>query len=315
MTKNRIDALRHASRKLVRELGILDLARSLAGPTPQDCHALIEIANEPGIAVSKLAELLVLSVSSASRLVNGLAENGFIEFRDSADKRQKSLFLTPVGHVELKKIDDFSNAKVQGALDILTDSEQEAIITALEKYGQALEKSRTLASQIKVLTLSTSRSLRRQIVAMVENIQKNEFHIPVSDDVNACVHRAEEEFYYNSSYNFWYAVDDEGAIIGCIGLKKIDSKNAELKKLFVAKQYRGKGVAQKLLEALLKAAGKHGFKKVWLGTVAKLASAQQFYNKCGFQRVAENELPKGFQKCHLDTLFFSAPVATLRVQR
>lgn len=245
--------MRQASRKLLRELGILDLAKSLSGPTPQDCHALIEIANAPGITVSKLAELLVLSVSAASRLVNSMAENCFIEFRDSIDKRQKSLFLT---------------------------------------------------RHVKALTLSTSRPLRRQIVAMVENIQKNEFHIPVTDDVNSCVHRAEEEFYNNNSYNFWYAVDDAGVIIGWIGLKKIDAKNAEMKKLFVVKPYRGKGVVQKLLEALLKAASKNGFKKLWLGRLPNLPEHNNFTTSAALTKLQKMNFLTVFKSAILTRSFF-----------
>lgn len=312
MRNPRIDAVRCASRKLVRELGMLDLQQSEAGKTPQHWHVLIEIGQEPGITVSKLAERLLLSVPATSRLVHSMQESGFIVVQSSFDKRQKSLNLSVKGQAELKKIDDFSDAKVQGAFASLTDLEQTAILSALEKYAKALEIARTFFQNIKILTLSTSRPLRKQIVSMVENIQKNEFHIPITADVNACVLRAEEEFYYNNSYNFWYAVEGSGTVVGCIGLKKIDAKNAELKKLFVEKPYRGKGVAQKLLQTLIKAAKKHGFTKLWLGTVGTLHAAKAFYTKCGFQPVEEKELPKGFERCHLDTHFFSATIHEMR---
>lgn len=311
MKKKRIDAFRHASRKLIRELGILELDRSLAGLTPIACHALIEIANTPGIAVSEVAEHLLLSVSSTSRLINSLVDNGLVEIQNAVDKRQKSLFLSSSGHIELKKIDSFSNAKVQGAFEFLSDSEQDEILLALEKYGEALETSRRLTTNFKILTLSTSRTLRRQIVAMIENIQKNEFQIPITEEVNASILRAEETFVYNNSCNFWYAVNENGNIIGSIGLKKIDSQNGELKKLFVDKRYRGKGLAQKLLDTLQKAAKKHGFTHLWLGTVDKLQSAQAFYKKCGFEQISESSLPPNFEKCHVDSLFFKATTTLL----
>jgi len=148
---------------------------------------------------------------------------------------------------------------------------------------------------------------------MVEGIQKGEFKIPVTDEVNACILRAEEDFYYNNTSNFWYAVDGEGNVIGCVGLKRLDAENGELKKYFVDQRFRGRGVAQKLMATLLKAALKHGFKQLWLGTVENLAAAHRFYMKCGFKRIDEKELPVGFVKCHLDTLFFKGAVDALLV--
>src|SRR5689334_7909161 len=106
----KINTLRHSSRKLVRELGILELDRMLAGPSAQHCHALVEIAHEPGITVSALAELLVLSVSATSRIVQALVQKGFISTKSALDKREKSLYLTPSGTIQVKNIDDFSNA-------------------------------------------------------------------------------------------------------------------------------------------------------------------------------------------------------------
>lgn len=309
---SKVEALRQASRKMVRELGIIDLDKNLAGPTPQHCHALIEIGNEPGVTVSALSELLLMSVSAASRLATNLMERGYVETQDTVDRRQKGLSLTKAGKAELKKIDEFSNAKVEGAFKLLKHEDQKAILVAIQKYGQALEDSRKVESNVKILTLSTSRALRRQIVAMVENIQNNEFELNVDPKINSGVLKAEEDFYYENSYNFWYAVDEQGTVVGSIGLKKIDAQNGELKKFFVAKAHRGKGVAQKLFGALLKAAEKHGFQKLWLGTVDEFAAAHKFYEKCGFRRISAKTLPRDFQKCGVDTVFFTASLEELR---
>ncbi len=308
MKSKKIDTLRQASRKLVRELGIVQLDKSLAGPTAQHCHALVEIGQKPAITISELASLLLLSVSATSRLVQGMVKGGFVEMHDGIDRREKSLFLTSTGTIELKNIDTYSNIKVQGAFEYLTADEQDDIINAIQKYSQALEKSRCMYTNYKILTLSTSRVLRKQLVNMVENIQKNEFQIPITNDINANIVRAEEDFYYNNSYNFWYAIDEQGNIIGSIGLKKINASTAELKKLFVDKRFRSKGVAQKLFDTLLKAALKHGFNTIYLGTVDILHAAHKFYRKNGFVQIDEKALPKDFIKCPLDSMFYCKPI-------
>jgi DNA-binding MarR family transcriptional regulator/N-acetylglutamate synthase-like GNAT family acetyltransferase len=312
MKKETIDVLRHVSRKLIRELGMLQLNSAHLKKTPQHWHALIEIGKEPGITISKLGNLLLLSVSATSRLVNALIDYDLVGFKEGADKREKYLHVTKKGQIELENIDEFSNSKIKGAFEFLTEDDQTHIITAIQKYGEALEKSRLLREQVKIHTLSTSRTIRKQIIAMIEDIQKGEFLLPITDDINVGILRTEEEFYYNNSYNFWYAVDQQGTIIGSIGLKKIDSHNAEIKKLFVAQTYRGKGVAQKLLSTLVKAATKHKFDGLYLGTVDKLKAAQGFYKKYGFTQITKQQLPPEFNLCPIDTVFFKVSVEDLQ---
>lgn len=296
--------LRHVSRKLIRELGILELKKSKINNTPQHWHALIEINNEPSISISKLENLLLLSYSTTFRIVNSLLKKGLIISKPGIDKREKYLYITKKGLQEIDKIDEFSNKKILGALEFLTDDDQKNIIESIKKYATALEKSRTNIEHVKIHTLPTSRNIRKKIIELIEGIQKNEFNLPITPEINVCILKAESEFYYNNSYNFWYAVNEHGEIIGSIGLKKIDTNNAEIKKFFVHAQYRGKGIANKLMTALTKSASKHNFKHLYLGTIVTLHAAHRFYEKYGFSRIDEKELPDKFEKCHLDTIFF-----------
>jgi N-acetylglutamate synthase-like GNAT family acetyltransferase len=124
--------------------------------------------------------------------------------------------------------------------------------------------------------------------------------------------KAEQHFYYDNTCNFWYATDAHGAVIGSIGLKKVNDHSGELKKFFVHASYRGKGVAQQLIQTLLRAASKHGFEYLVLGTVDKLQAARRFYERCGFQEIAKSQLPENFDLCPLDTVFYEGRVGELR---
>lgn len=311
MKNDRIDNLRQVSRKLVRELGMLQLNKAHLRKTPQHWHALIEINKEPNVTISRLGSVLLLSTSAMSRIVSALIDNALVAYREGSDKREKYLQLTKKGEKEIANIDEFSNTKIKGAFKFLTEAEQDQIIRAIEKYGNALEKSRRLSDGVKIYRLSTSRPIRKKIVSMIENIQKVEFSLPITDDINACILRAEEEFYYNNSYNFWYAVDQDGTIIGSVGLKRIDKQSGEIKKFFVQSTYRGKKVAQKLMNALIQSAVKHRFKTLYLGTVDKLEAARRFYEKYGFEGITRKILPAKFEICPVDTLFFKVKVEDL----
>lgn len=307
-----INQFRFGARKLVRELGILDLEQSYLGRSPKFWHALIEIANHPRITLRALSELLVLTPSTMTRITNTLLEEGMIEAHAGHDKREKTLTLTPTGKMNIEKVDEFSNKKILGALEYLSQKERHNIANALMMYANALERSRLKEASFAIHTLSTSRVLRKQIIAFVADIQKNEFHIPITNEINAGILHAEAEYYYNNSYNFWYAIDEHGTIIGSIGLKQINQHDAEVKKCFVDKNYRGRGVSQKLFGALLKAADKHQFSHLYLGTVDILHAAIRFYEKLGFQKIEKDQLPSDFSRCELDTVFFEGNVSTLR---
>jgi DNA-binding MarR family transcriptional regulator/N-acetylglutamate synthase-like GNAT family acetyltransferase len=304
MNFDRMETLRHLSRKLVRELGILQLNQPNVQETPGHWHALIEISKDPGITILKLGHLLVMSSSTVSRLIKSLVKKRLVVLIAGEDKREKSLHLTASGQMAVKKIDVFSHDKIKGALEFLSPADLAELIKSIGKYADALERSRRLKEQTKVNTLSTSRQLRTQIASMITTIQKDEFSIPISENINECILKAEQHFYYNNSYNFWYATDAEGEVIGSIGLKRINDTEAEIKKFFVIHAYRGKGVGQKLMRTLLKASIKHGFHFLYLGTVDKLEAAQKFYKKYGFVQIGTEELPSLFEKCPVDSFFF-----------
>jgi DNA-binding MarR family transcriptional regulator/N-acetylglutamate synthase-like GNAT family acetyltransferase len=307
-----IPNLRHVSRQLIRELGMLQLNNARQGKSHQHWHALIEIDKEPGITIANLSNLLLLSNSAASRIVDGLVKMGYVTVRSGIDKREKHLEITEKGKQEITVIDDFSHVRIKGALSFLEEKERMYILSALERYTYALKQSRLEREQLKILTLSTSRTVRKQIISMIESIQRNEFSLPITDKSNICVLKAEEEYYYNNSYNFWYVIAGDGTIIGSIGLRKIDDITGQIKKFFVHPNYRGKGVAQKLITKLVSIAIKHNFKELYLGTVDKLKGAQRFYEKKGFKAITKDQTPDNFELNPLDTVFMKGNIEDIK---
>ena len=61
----------------------------------------------------------------------------------------------------------------------------------------------------------------------------------------------------------------------------------ELKRLYVARQWHGHGVAQALMDAVLDAARMRGARTVWLGVWERNPRAVAFYAKYDFARVGE----------------------------
>jgi diamine N-acetyltransferase len=59
-------------------------------------------------------------------------------------------------------------------------------------------------------------------------------------------------------------------------------KALELKRIYVIKEYQGKGVAQKLMDLVIDFATKEKYEVIWLGVWEHNLKAQKFYGKYGF---------------------------------
>lgn len=75
-----------------------------------------------------------------------------------------------------------------------------------------------------------------------------------------------------------------GSLAGCIAIQNLDSQNAEIKSMRTSHQFRGQGVASKLLLFVLSFAKEEGYKTISLetGTQDYFLPARKLYEKFGF---------------------------------
>jgi len=71
--------------------------------------------------------------------------------------------------------------------------------------------------------------------------------------------------------------------VGLGALKPVDATTAEIKRMYVDPQARGRGVGRSLLEHLLDAAHAEGFRVARLETLAFMSEAQGLYESLGFR--------------------------------
>lgn len=141
------------------------------------------------------------------------------------------------------------------------------------------------------------------IIDVILPIQRQEFGLPITAEDQPDL-QSISEFYGQGKGNFWVA-EMGGAIVGTIALKDIGGGLAALRKMFVAKAYRGQaGVAQLLLERLLADAKAAGLAEIYLGTTAAFLAAHRFYEKNGFKEIAKQDLPAAFPLMAVDTKFY-----------
>jgi len=79
-----------------------------------------------------------------------------------------------------------------------------------------------------------------------------------------------------------YLAYDHDALAGCIGLRKIDGQNCEMKRLYVRPQFRGKQIGNCLVRRIIDDARAIGYFHMLLDTLPFLTSALHLYRKYGF---------------------------------
>ena len=84
---------------------------------------------------------------------------------------------------------------------------------------------------------------------------------------------------------FLVAREAGGAAIGCGGLRPLAGGGAEVKRMFVARPFRGSGVATALLRALEQEARGMGLDRLVLETGIEQPDAMRFYEREGYSSI------------------------------
>ena len=83
-----------------------------------------------------------------------------------------------------------------------------------------------------------------------------------------------------------YLVYVDGGLAGCVGMKPSDETHAELKRLYVRPEFRGRNLGEQLVRRIMDDARGEGYAFLRLDTLPGLKSALKLYRRLGFYEVA-----------------------------
>ena len=73
--------------------------------------------------------------------------------------------------------------------------------------------------------------------------------------------------------------------VGCVGLRRLDDRNCEMKRLYVCPEFQGKGIGKQLAQRVIRDAREIGYEGMMLDTLPFLKQAIGMYRDMGFYEI------------------------------
>lgn len=109
-----------------------------------------------------------------------------------------------------------------------------------------------------------------------------------------------ESSYFSDGGVFEVLVDDNERVVGSVGLFRIDQDTVELRKMYLGKNHRGKGLGKSTLRRMIATSIALGYKKMVLETASPLVEAIGLYRSFGFRAIEAAHAPRCDQAFFLD---------------
>ncbi len=90
---------------------------------------------------------------------------------------------------------------------------------------------------------------------------------------------------YGEPYGRLYLAYCDGELAGSIALRKLDDKTCEMKRLYVYPEFRGRGIARRLVEKIIADSREIGYSVMLLDTLPFLENAIRLYKSMGFYEI------------------------------
>ncbi|AQS37807.1 transcriptional regulator, MarR family with acetyltransferase activity [Shewanella psychrophila] len=309
-TNHQGSELRTVSRHIVRQLGMLNSACGDLPLSPVQAHALIEISHG-AISIKKLAQILNIDKSNASRAVSHLVEKRFAHTKSNPrDSRSLLAHLTPQGRKLLQKLDHQQNIIFNEILSQLSPSETQQIETAMTLYHKAIHRSRLQQEyQLRVITPEDNAPMAEVIrTVSAEYGLTSDKGYSVADptlDILSQQYQARDACYW--------VIEKDGELLGGGGIAPlvittkvkptaIPDRVCELQKMYFSQALRGKGFAKRLAYLALDFARELGFSSCYLETTAELSEAVKLYESIGFKHLDSHLGDTGHDACEMPML-------------
>jgi DNA-binding MarR family transcriptional regulator/GNAT superfamily N-acetyltransferase len=272
-----IARLRRFNRVVTREIGALDTSYLGLG-RPLGAARVLQLVKPEGTDVAELRRRLDLDTGLLSRILRSLENEGLVAVApDPADRRRRIASLTPAGLAEWQVYDALGYAKAQTVLDH-AGSRRDAVIAAMDLIATVMLKNDVQirdADPLDPAATSSVAAYYQLLTETVPGITAEMLALPLPD--------AER---YRSPDGAFLIAWSEDLPIGCVSLRRLGPKLAEVKRLWVHPDARGQGLGLRLMRAIEARARDLGYAHANLDSNTVLAPAISLYRSDGWTEIA-----------------------------
>ncbi|MCG8305898.1 MAG: GNAT family N-acetyltransferase [Cytophagales bacterium] len=104
---------------------------------------------------------------------------------------------------------------------------------------------------------------------------------------------------YMDNNGFFGKIMTENKLVGTVGLLKLNEDTCELRKMYLLREHRGKGLGKILMDKIIKIAKEKKYRKIELETASVLKEAIKLYEKYGFREMEKLNLAKRCDKAYI----------------
>jgi DNA-binding MarR family transcriptional regulator/GNAT superfamily N-acetyltransferase len=277
MDAQQIQRVRSFNRLVTQRIGALEDSYLSRGRPLGEARVLFEIGSSGGIDLRALRQKLGLDSGYLSRLLRSVEVEGLIEVRKSPiDGRVRHVSLTRAGQAEYASYDRLSDKLAESILAPLDTARRERLIAAMAEVERLLGDDPVDLS-LEPPGSAAARWCLGQYFAELDERFENGFDQALGNNFT--------EAEMTPPAGYLILARRAGQPVGCGALKRLSADAGEIKRVWVAQEMRGKGVAGRLMDELEALARKAGFYTVKLDTNKILTEAHALYRKRGYHEI------------------------------
>jgi len=275
MPDDPVATLRRFNRSWSQRVGVLDESFLGSGRALGPSRLLFELRGG-GSSVRELRERMDLDSGYLSRLLRQLEGEGLISVSpDPADARRRIATLTQRGVAAQQDLDDRSDALAHGLVDALSERQRVRLADCLDQADR-LVRAATVSLD---LVDPASEHARTAVAAYFRELDET-----FEGGFDVAAGSADEQTLGGATGRFLVAVSG-GVVVGCGGLQSLSDDIGEIKRMWVHRDWRGLGLAGRLLRRLEEESAALGHRVVRLDTNSSLADAMAMYRAAGYVEI------------------------------
>jgi DNA-binding MarR family transcriptional regulator/RimJ/RimL family protein N-acetyltransferase len=271
-----IRKVRSFNRTVTQTIGVLH-EDYLGRDRPLGESRLLFEIGENGAMVSYLRDRLDLDSGYVSRLLRSLEKQELVTTETSLeDRRVRVARLTPAGAAELNSLNSDSDRLAQSILDPLNDDQRNKLTAAMVEVERLLSASSVRAEEVAPNSHEAEHCLSHYFAELAERFDSGfdpaQSLAPTLDD-------------FAPPRGTFLVMRLHGELVGCGGFKRDAVGAAYIKRMWVSRDARGRGLGRRLLRELETRAKNLGYRTIRLETQKSLKEAQYLYRSSGYREV------------------------------